>query len=947
MKKFYILLAACLLTLPSFAQKGEDVTSLLTGADCSALADWTNNGFKINTKGTNYALFSGNFIEQWKASTSTSTALLDDISIEQTVSVDNGYYLFSAACIACQQGFDDDPSAIEGVFLYANADEVPVATGNGEPQRFYVLTQVTDGSLTVGFKTASTTANWVAWDNAQLAFYAAPVQVETAIAAYDLQAAADKAEGYSAETPMQTSVFEALETAKAVAADALAAAAPTYDQLAGAKADLEAAMAAADASIAAYKALNDAIAAATATYEKYIDAEDVDDERDALLSAIDGANEAYAATAADAAEIESITATVAEAETVFIVAAEIYVILDQLDYIIGECEVGTEYGQYPEAQMTKITNYYQDLDDMTSEYEDGNVTAAQVLELINTIQNAIQKFYASMITIDFNGIGSSRLWPYDDDFESEEAHTRLFSGDEGPWTIGNYLTDSGTIVEWTLEENVLATPPTSKSDEVLGWAHDSDVNLWLFVLTNGYFHPLTTNFPAAIYTANHDGIHCFFSSVTSQDADRVAKSRGDLATAAYYVSAETGEATRVGNEAVYNYNTDPAQHHFFINMKEGDKVALVAGINTANGNALSRIDTLYVLGSKNADEAYTRADVEESGLLFFNPYQAAEDWSGLQDAIAQADDVLKNTRDNNLIGEGFAMYTDSVVNVLDSIRGLGVAMYDNQMASQPEADGMAAKILKAIDAFYSAAGYGLCLGTQEAPSDSTLFVDHQYMPDGLYYIRDASTGLFVTAPASSSDKQSTKMMEILDPEMKNQDAQVWHFAFDPEYSVYGVASHSNDGSTWTLEDELAQPNDAAFYGYYHIAETGQARVGTTRFLLEDRTTTVWRTFRVYYNGTRYSLTGANGEDWIYTLGVSGGSTARVSTTGEKNFAFELIPYDPAGNAIQTPTDEARPVATATYNVQGMRIYDAAAPGIVITRTLMSDGTVRVEKHLNR
>ena len=175
---------------------GEDVTSKIADPGMEAVSNWTNNGFKINNRGTYYDLFTGNFIEQWKASTSSSEASLDDIDISTYISVDNGVYLFSAAVIACQQS--GLVESVNGVYLYANNDAVACSTGDGAPQRFYVLTTVTNGRLTVGFKTEGTNANWVAWDNAELYFYGnSTVEMDWLIAGFTLKANYEAAEVYT------------------------------------------------------------------------------------------------------------------------------------------------------------------------------------------------------------------------------------------------------------------------------------------------------------------------------------------------------------------------------------------------------------------------------------------------------------------------------------------------------------------------------------------------------------------------------------------------------------------------------------------------------------------------------------------------------------------------------------------------------------------------------
>jgi hypothetical protein len=111
LRKVAAMVCSVLMPLFGYAQIGEDVTSLLADPGMDAIASWTNNGFKTSNKGNNYSpMFGGNFIEQWTASSAESTANLGDISIEQSLTdLPNGAYLFSAACIACQQGDEAIP----------------------------------------------------------------------------------------------------------------------------------------------------------------------------------------------------------------------------------------------------------------------------------------------------------------------------------------------------------------------------------------------------------------------------------------------------------------------------------------------------------------------------------------------------------------------------------------------------------------------------------------------------------------------------------------------------------------------------------------------------------------------------------------------------------------------------------------------------------------------
>ena len=370
MKKIFTLMglmALSLLSTHAAVEIGQDVTSKIADPGMEAVANWTNNGFKINNRGTNYALFSGNFIEQWKASTSSSEAFLDDIDIHTTVSVDNGVYLFSAAVIACQQSGSRE--IVAGVSLYANADAVECSTGDGAPERFYVMTNVTDGHLTLGFKTEATNANWIAWDNAELYFYGdAAVDKERAVAILTLKANLEAVE-YHAETKMQKSSFEALVSAMTRAEYILYGETAEFfstEDIVAANAALTSSIADCAASVAAYENLLAAIEREQAVYEEYdvYDDEAVNKALEGLMNELTAAQTMYDEATADVAAIEAQIAALSNASAVLKVSYKYFVVVDTLNYIEGECEVGTVYGKYPQYQMDNIINMHYVLDTM-------------------------------------------------------------------------------------------------------------------------------------------------------------------------------------------------------------------------------------------------------------------------------------------------------------------------------------------------------------------------------------------------------------------------------------------------------------------------------------------------------------------------------------------------------------------------------------------------------
>ena len=886
MKKLFTLVTTLLgFAAMAFAQMGEDVTATyITDYECNDVANWTNDGFKNNTKGTVYDLFNGNFIEQWKASSSGSEAMLDNISLQQTLQdLPNGTYLFSAAVIACQQSGDTPTADLSGVTLFAGDDEVNCATDNGVPARFYAMAQVSGGTLTVGLRVVNTNCNWVAIDNAQLLFYPEGKQVakEEAIAC-----------------------------------------------------------------LAAYADLAKAVDEAQNIFDTYSEVEEVVDDIANLYEYIEAGKETLESQRDKSSQVNSLTADIREAAATVVVKVLYYECADTFNDIMLNCEAGTKYGQYPESQMERMVQLQKDLDDLFAAYEAGNASATDVQAKIEEAVAAIAKFYQSIILIDFSLPLNSRLWPFDsDDAVATAQHESLFRGDEGYWKFGVRIHAADSLRTWNTTDNLLAVGVTGKSaTDVLGWA-DNGTDVWLFVQSDGYFHPLLDKIPCAIFTAPESGVYKMRCSITSQDEARVSKNRGNMHAYAYYLTPESNVMNQIGEAVEFNNNTDPADFHFFVNLQEGDRIAFSlndCNISGSNGNAYSRIDTLYALGSKDDDGGYTIGDVEESGLFFYNPYTTADNWDGLDEALSAVAQVLADNADR--VGDAFSQYPETAVAALDSIRRVGERVLEAQLASQPDVDAMTAKLQAAVKTFYASAVAGLCIPTEEAPSDSTLYDNHQYFPGGLFYIQDIETGLYLTCPNASKDKQTIYAQELIDESMTEQNGQVWHFVPNDTLCCYAIASHANDGTTWTVEEEAAVGADnSSFLGWYHISDSPNGRFGTAYYPVQNETDMYWRTFRIWANGNGYCLIAGKSQatGWVQVLNLSGGKSLAGINGGDRNYCWNLIPFE-ASSGISTIA--LQPVSRTVYNVQGVETGELR-PGVNIIRTCFSDGSVRVAKVL--
>ncbi|MBR1547914.1 MAG: glycoside hydrolase family protein, partial [Prevotella sp.] len=126
-------------------------------------------GWKTNGKGASYDGFDGNFVEYWVNQNGT---LSYANRASQTLSdMPAGRYRLRANVIATRQNSND---AVTGVTLFANNQTTTCATAkDGTPQEYMVeITLAEAGSMEIGIDVqASTTANWVAWDNVTLKYF--------------------------------------------------------------------------------------------------------------------------------------------------------------------------------------------------------------------------------------------------------------------------------------------------------------------------------------------------------------------------------------------------------------------------------------------------------------------------------------------------------------------------------------------------------------------------------------------------------------------------------------------------------------------------------------------------------------------------------------------------------------------------------------------------------
>ena len=176
MKKIVLYIIIILLHISAVSVFAEaDLTYCISNPTFDVNAEgWTIQMPGAQNKGFQSASYSGSasvskFMEAWVPTPKT----LGEGTISQTIyGLPAGDYVLEADIIACYQGSSIDAT---GVTLFAQDEQLyekSVTTGNGSPQHFTCEFTVTGEELTIGMSTTATTnANWIAFDNVRLTYY--------------------------------------------------------------------------------------------------------------------------------------------------------------------------------------------------------------------------------------------------------------------------------------------------------------------------------------------------------------------------------------------------------------------------------------------------------------------------------------------------------------------------------------------------------------------------------------------------------------------------------------------------------------------------------------------------------------------------------------------------------------------------------------------------------
>ena len=464
LRKLCLMLIASASSLVSFAQEPQNFTDKLwnhdfeKGPNAWDLVGEGNCSWMSQTKGEKIAVgyhgFNDLALENWRG----SGAAPDNQASQTVKNLPNGTYVFGAYMMATTQSREQDIETVSGVFMFANDQEISVATNRVEGMdtkwahtiKFNVAAEVTDGTLTVGVKCVATNAGFLAMDNATL-WYFGDMSQEDALeemAKIDIAATVEKVTPYLEAGKMNVDTLASLQAAIEAATEVTAETAPQIDE------DLYWGKRQVIKSIADYNGLAEAIAAAKEVANKEW-SEYVDAEVAALNALIEEVEAAYEAGTAFRAEIDTMKASLTEAVS-NVELDGIYNLLEiyteRVDSI-SDLE-GDEIGEYTEDMIERAEEFLDEID-----YElsmTGEISATEIKNncdiLFAKIQNIVDNpiNYSQFPIFIYEG---KELLPNQGSGESNQAYpvpdgTYLVNYEAGVDKLGNAYGAKNNIAEY-------------------------------------------------------------------------------------------------------------------------------------------------------------------------------------------------------------------------------------------------------------------------------------------------------------------------------------------------------------------------------------------------------------------------------------------------------------------------------------------------------------------
>lgn len=209
MKRLTLTTLLAAISVMSFAQSWVDITStaIQNPSFDGTVSGWTvnyddssseNRGYQSASYYNSYDdVYISGFLEAWVNNNTNDGNwhgkyhLGDGEFSQQLYNLSSGKLRLEADIIAADQNRGNNP--VTGVYLFisdgTNEATTEVATDNGKPKHFSVEFDNTSSSVTIGLRTESTMANWIAIDNVKLYWYGKevlPTSISTSVSSLEL-----------------------------------------------------------------------------------------------------------------------------------------------------------------------------------------------------------------------------------------------------------------------------------------------------------------------------------------------------------------------------------------------------------------------------------------------------------------------------------------------------------------------------------------------------------------------------------------------------------------------------------------------------------------------------------------------------------------------------------------------------------------------------------------
>ena len=392
----------------AFAQEPQDFTRKLWNYDFEKgvngwdiVADQHNwyKGVKGDAKAPGYHGFNNICLENWK---SAGSGVTDNEASQTMTDLPDGTYVFGAYMLATNDSWEQSIDQIEGVYLFANEGEVPVATHRVEGMdekwahtaKFNVAGTVTGGTLKVGVCCQNTNASFVCMDNATLWYFGNMSKSDAldAMARIDLQrsvAIADTCVGLKMNLDTLAYLNAKIAAAKAVT---------KADEAYLADEDIYWGMRLARKSAADYRGLADALDVAKAAAAKeWSSNEETVAALNALNALITESEALYEEAKADRAGIEATKLLLGEA-TALLELDSCYILFEKYDSLYDNLPVGDQMGEYTAQDEELIYDALDEVSMLLSEVIEGVTSAAHAKTMCEKCFAKIEEILAHPIT---------------------------------------------------------------------------------------------------------------------------------------------------------------------------------------------------------------------------------------------------------------------------------------------------------------------------------------------------------------------------------------------------------------------------------------------------------------------------------------------------------------------------------------------------------------------